>query len=59
MNVVPATVTVPSRGASAFAAIERLTVALALPVAPFEAVMHGALLAALHAQPLTVVTATE
>jgi hypothetical protein len=41
------------------ASIERLTVALALPFAPFETVIHGALLAALQAQPLTVVTATE
>ena len=51
--------TVPSRAVPAFAPIERLTIALALPVAPFETVIHDALLAALHAQPLVVVTATE
>lgn len=56
MKVLPATVTVPSRGAPALAANARPTVALALPEAPLAMVIQGAVLAALHAQPLSVAT---
>jgi len=59
MKVLPATVTVPSRAAPPFAVTATATVPLALPEAPLVIVSHGALLAAVHAQPARVVTPTE
>ena len=56
VKVLPATVTVPSRATPELAATWTLTVPVAFPDAPFEIVSQGALLAAVQAQPLTVVT---
>jgi hypothetical protein len=54
----PAIVTVPLRSAAELAAIVIVTVPLPVPVAPDAIVIHGALEAAAHAQPLAVVTLT-
>ena len=59
MKTCPATVIMPSRAAPALLETESVTVALAVPLPPFETAIHGALLTALQAQPLSVVTATE
>lgn len=56
--VCPATVSVPVRGLeSAFAATAKSTLPLPEPLLPLVIVIQAALLDAVHAQPLLVVTA--
>ena len=58
MNVWPAMVTVPVRAVVAvFAATANVTVPLALPPLPLTKVIQLALLTAVHAHPVVVVTA--
>jgi hypothetical protein len=58
VNVAPAIVSVPVRlDATVFAATLYPTVPLPEPVAPLVTVIHAALLAAVHAQPVAAVTA--
>ena len=57
VNVVPAMVSVPVRlDATVFAATSKVTEPLPDPVAPPVRVIHAALLAAVHAQPVAAVT---
>ena len=57
VNVAPAIVSVPVRvEATVFAATLKPTVPLPDPVAPLVTVIHAALLAAVHAQPVGIVT---
>jgi hypothetical protein len=57
VNVAPAIVSVPVRiDATVFAATSNVTVPLPDPVAPAVTVIQGALLVALHAQPVAAVT---
>jgi len=56
VNVWPATVSVPARCAPLFAAMLYPTTPFPLPVAPDVTEIHGALLAAVHAQPDPAVT---
>jgi hypothetical protein len=57
VNVAPAMVSVPVRlVATVFAATVKPTVPLPDPVAPLVSVIHEALLAAVHAQPVATVT---
>jgi hypothetical protein len=57
VTVWPATVSVPVRElVDVFAATLKLTVPLPLPLAPAVTVIHAALLVAVHAQPVVVVT---
>ena len=57
--VWPAMVAVPVRGVvMVLAATVRATVPLPLPLAPLVTVSHDAVLAAVHAQPVGLVTAT-
>jgi hypothetical protein len=57
VNVVPAIVMVPVRiEATVFAATLKPTVPLPEPVAPLVTVIQGALLPAVHAQPVATVT---
>ena len=58
VNVLPATVSVPTRTSSAvLAATVKSTVPFPIPDAPAVTVIHELLLAAVHAQPAAVVTA--
>ena len=60
VNVWPAIVTVPTRTVVVgFAATVMLTAPLPLPLAPPVTVIHGALLTAVHQQPLEAVTVIE
>jgi hypothetical protein len=59
LNVWPAIVSVPVRASPLFAAIVNATVPLPLPDAPLVIEIHEAFDAAVHAQPLPAVTATE
>jgi hypothetical protein len=59
VKVWPATVIVPVRCGPVFAATENCVVPAPLPLAPLEIVIQEALLVAVHAQPVTVVTVTE
>ena len=57
VNVAPAIVSVPVRlEATVFAATLKPTVPLPEPVAPLVTVIHAALLAAVHAHPVGIVT---
>ena len=57
VNVAPAIVSVPVRlDATVFAATLKPTVPLPDPVAPLVTVIHAALLAAVHAQPVATLT---
>lgn len=57
MTAAPAIVIAPVRRAPVlFAATEKLTVPLPLPLAPDVIVIHGALLTAVHAQPTGALT---
>jgi hypothetical protein len=58
VKVWPAIVMVPLRAAPVFAAMLRPTEPLPVPDAPDVTVIHGAALAAVHAHPVVVVTAT-
>ena len=59
-NVCPATVSEPDRGlVDGFAATVNPTVPLVVPLLPLVTVIQLALLVAVHAQPLDVVTAVE
>ena len=58
MNVCPAMVKVPVRGAPEFDATMKFTVPPLVPDAPPEIVIHGTLLTAVHVQPLAVITFT-
>ena len=59
-NVCPATVSEPDRGPTdVFAATVNPTVPLFVPLLPLVIVIQLALLVAVHAQPLDVVTAVE
>ena len=59
VKVCPATVIVPMRCGPVLAATVNSTVPLPLPLAPLEMVIQAALLIAVQAQPVTVVTLTE
>jgi len=57
VNVAPAIVSVPVRlDATVFAATLKPTLPLPDPVAPLVTVIHAALLAAVHAQPVGMLT---
>ena len=58
VNVWPAMVIVPVRAAPVLAATVKATVPLPLPLAPLVTVSHDAVLAAVHAQPVGLVTDT-
>jgi hypothetical protein len=58
VNVRPAIVNVPVRAAPVLAATVNVIDPLPLPVAPEVTVIHGTLLAAVHAHPPAVVTVT-
>jgi len=59
VTVRPAIVTVPARGGPGFAAIDRVTWPLPVPVAPAVTVIHGTLAVAVHAHPAIAVTSTR
>jgi hypothetical protein len=60
VNVCPATVKEPDRGlADVFAAMSNVTAPLPVPLLPAVMVIQFALLVAVHAQPLDVVTVVE
>lgn len=58
MNVCVAIVAVPVRAAPVFAATLKPTGPFPVPLAPDVMVIHGAWLAAVHAQPAPAVTVT-
>jgi len=58
VNVCPPIVTVPLREAAVLLPTVNVTDPFPLPVAPDVTVIHEALLLAVHAQPLEVVTLT-
>lgn len=58
VKVRAAIVTVPVRSAPVFAVRLRTTVPLPVPDAPEVTVIHGALLAAVHEHPSSVITLT-
>jgi hypothetical protein len=58
VKVCPAIVTVPVRAAPALAATENVIDPLPLPVVPEITVIHGTLLAAVHAHPAAALTET-
>ena len=59
VNVVPPTVTAPSRAAPALTAIVTPTAALAVPLAGLDTAIHAAWLAAFHWHPVNVVSVNE
>ena len=59
VTVRPPTETVPLRGGPVFAATERSTDPLPVPLAPALTVIHGAVDTAVHAQLADVVTSTR
>ena len=59
LNVCPAMVAVPVRGAPAFTSTESRTVSLPLPVAPATTVTQGTLLVAVHVHPADALTVTS
>ena len=59
VNVVPPTVTAPSRAAPALTAIVTPTAALAVPLAGLDTAIQAAWLAALHWHPVNVVSVNE
>jgi hypothetical protein len=56
VNVCPATVTVPVRAVDVLAVTLNVTVPLPFPLPPDITLIHGALVTAVHTQPLEVVT---
>lgn len=58
VTVWPATVIVPVRAEPVFGVAAKVTLPLPVPLWPDVMVIHAALLVAVHAQPLVVVTAT-
>jgi hypothetical protein len=59
VNVWPAMMAVPLRGAPAFTSMERRTVSLPLPIAPATTAIQGTLLVAVHVHPPGALTVTS